>query len=123
MLKKILIGTGIIFFVLILFLFVFQPINSVQDMHTTPELSITDAQDREIMHFINNHRTTPIEIEKMSQKNIDILLTIEDKTFYQHSGFNLSRILKTFASNLKKKPKSWGFYYYSAVCKKCVSRQ
>ncbi len=102
MLKKILIGTGIIFFVLILFLFVFQPINSVQDMHTTPELSITDAQDREIMHFINNHRTTPIEIEKMSQKNIDILLTIEDKTFYQHSGFNLSRILKTLASNLKK---------------------
>ncbi|MDE5855844.1 MAG: penicillin-binding protein, partial [Anaeroplasmataceae bacterium] len=39
----------------------------------------------------------------MKEQNIAILLDIEDKSFYKHSGFNLNRIFKTIFSNVKNK--------------------
>ncbi len=100
--RKIIISFVVSFVIFILFLFFFQPIDSIEDLSTTPELSIVDAQDHEIMHMIHGHKTTPIDIEKLSKKNIEILLTIEDKNFYKHSGFNINRIIKTILSNIKK---------------------
>ncbi|MDE6656646.1 MAG: penicillin-binding protein, partial [Anaeroplasmataceae bacterium] len=63
--------------------------------------------NNEILHLIQNHKTTPIKIEKMNEKNVSILLDIEDKSFYKHSGFNINRIFKTIFSNIKNK-KSYG---------------
>lgn len=100
--RKIIIISIIFFTTSILFLFFFQPIDSIADISTTPELSITDANDQEIMHIIHGHKTTPIDIRKLDPKNIAILLNIEDKNFYKHSGFNINRIVKTIISNIKK---------------------
>ncbi|MDE5714498.1 MAG: penicillin-binding protein [Anaeroplasmataceae bacterium] len=99
--KKIMIALSSIFIILFLFLFFFQPIESIYDITKGKEFSIKDENNQEILHLINQHKTTPINIEKMNKKNIDILLTIEDKSFYQHSGFNIGRIFKTIFSNLK----------------------
>ena len=100
--RKIIIISIIFFTTSILFLFFFQPIDSIADISTPPELSITDANDQEIMHIIHGHKTTPIDISKLDPKNIAILLNIEDKNFYKHSGFNINRIVKTIISNIKK---------------------
>lgn len=99
--KKIIISCSIIFTILILFLFFFQPLESIYDLHTTPEISIVDQDEKEIIHFIQNHKTTPVDISKISQKNIAILLDIEDKDFYKHNGFNIQRIFHTIFSNIK----------------------
>lgn len=87
----------------LLFLFFFQPLESIQDIHTTPELSIVDSENQELIHFIHNHKTTPINLENINPKNIEILLHIEDKDFYNHSGFNIKRIAKTMLSNIQNK--------------------
>lgn len=100
--KKIFLIITIPFFVLILFLFCFQPLDSIADINTTPELSITDENDVEIMHMIHGHKTTPIDITRLDPINIAILLNIEDKNFYKHTGFNINRIVKTIISNIKK---------------------
>lgn len=98
--KKLLLFFCIFFGVLILFLFFFQPIDSISDIHTTPEISITDSQNNELIHYIQHHKTTPVDLSQMNEKNIAILLDIEDKNFYKHSGFNISRICKTIFSNI-----------------------
>ncbi|MDE6408420.1 MAG: penicillin-binding protein, partial [Anaeroplasmataceae bacterium] len=101
--KKILVFIFLSFLGFILFLFFFQPIDTIQDLHTSPEVSILDTEDNEILHLIQNHKTTPIDITKMKEQNIAILLDIEDKDFYQHSGFNINRIFKTIFTNIKNK--------------------
>ena len=75
--RKIIIISIIFFTTSILFLFFFQPIDSIADISTTPELSITDANDQEIMHIIHGHKTTPIDISKLDPKNIAILLMVK----------------------------------------------
>ncbi|MCM1131467.1 MAG: penicillin-binding protein [Roseburia sp.] len=103
--KKVIISLPFIFLFFILFLFFFQPIDTIQDIHTSPEISIVDANNKEILHLIQKHKTTPIDLSKMSKQNISILLDIEDKNFYKHSGFNLNRIFKTIFSNIKNNEK------------------
>lgn len=98
--KIIIIGISLFIFIILL-LFVFKPIESIKDLNYTAEISILNNNDEEIIHLINNHKTTPIELKKLNPKNIDILLDIEDKSFYKHNGFNISRIFKTITSNLK----------------------
>ena len=102
MFKKIFFSSLILFILFILFLIFSKPVSSIQDVNVTPEISIVDEDGTEIMHYIANHKTTPIELDKVNQKCIDILLNIEDKSFYKHSGFNLNRIFKTIISNIKK---------------------
>lgn len=101
--KKIFLSLLIFFIFILLLLFFFQPIDSIEDLHTTPEISILDSENKEIIHLIQNHKTTPIELTKMKKQNIDILLDIEDKSFYKHSGFSINRIFKTIFSNMKNK--------------------
>lgn len=86
---------------LVFFLFIYNPLNSLKDLDQAPEIILLDQDDNEIIHLINNHKITPVKLEYLSQQNIDILLDIEDKNFYSHSGFNLGRIIKTVVSNVK----------------------
>lgn len=99
--KKVMLVFSCFLFILILILFVFQPIDSIKDVNSTPDITILDANDEPIIHLVNKHKITPIQIEKMNPKNIQILLHIEDKSFYKHSGFNLARMGKSFFSNLQ----------------------
>lgn len=99
--KKLLIASTIFLIIIFLFLFFFQPIDSIYDLHTSPEISIVDQDENELIHFIQEHKTTPIDITKFSKKNISILLDIEDKDFYKHNGFNIQRIFHTIVTNIQ----------------------
>lgn len=92
---------------LIFILFIFQPINNISDVNQNPEIIIKNEKDEEIMHYINNHPITPIELSLLDPKYIDLLLFIEDKTFYIHNGFNLQRMIKTISTNIINK-KTYG---------------
>lgn len=54
------------------------------------------------MCYINNHPIYPVDIKLMNEQNIKLLLHIEDKSFYTHSGFNFKRIIKSVFLNLFK---------------------
>ena len=88
------------FIFLILILFVFQPFTSLADVQKNPEIVITDEQGNELMHYMNYHRITPVDLERFDEDNLSYLLHIEDRSFMTHSGFNLQRIFKTLTSNL-----------------------
>ncbi len=98
--KKIIITIIVILTIIILLLFFLKPIESIKDINYTAEISIVDENNEELIHLINNHKTTPINLQEMHPKNIEILLNIEDKSFYKHNGFNLNRIFKTINSNI-----------------------
>ena len=92
-----------LFIITILLLFVFKPIDNISDINTNPEIIILNDENEEIIHYINNHPITSINLDNINPKYIDYLLYIEDKSFYKHSGFNLQRIFKTIITNIKKK--------------------
>lgn len=48
----------------------------------------------------NGNLISTIEYEEIPQKFIQILLYLEDKHFFNHSGFDIFRIAKTFFSNI-----------------------
>ncbi len=48
----------------------------------------------------NDHNISILTYEEIPQKFIDILLFLEDKSFYKHSGFDIYRIGKTIFTNL-----------------------
>ncbi len=86
----------LLFIVIIIF---YNPFNSIKDLYKS-HITILDNNNCVIANIINNHKTTLINIDDFNKKNIDILLNIEDKDFYKHSGFNLKRIFNTFFSNI-----------------------
>ena len=100
--RKIIKASIIILIIIALFIFYLKPLN-LSNINKNAQISILNDEDKEIINYINNHPTTPINIKKLSTKNIDILLHIEDKTFYKHSGFNIQRIIKTLFTNIKNK--------------------
>ena len=65
----------------------------------TKQVTILDENNNEIISIINNHNSRLIEIDNLNEQNILILLTIEDKNFYNHNGFNFLRIIKTIFTN------------------------
>lgn len=85
-----------------LIIFFLKPLNLAK-INKNPTISILNDKGETIINYINNHPTTPINIDKIPSKNIDILLYIEDKTFYKHSGFNIQRIIKTIYKNIINK--------------------
>ena len=99
--KKILHISILILICVIFLLFILNPINQINSRNK--EIIIQDNDNNELMRIVNNHKISSINIEDIPQINIDILLAIEDKEFYNHHGFNLTRIFKTIISNIKNK--------------------
>lgn len=93
--KKLIIAIALI----IVFIIFYNPINSINDLNKS-QVTILDKNDNNVMTIINNHRLTPIDLDDFNDKNIEILLHIEDKDFYQHNGFSIKRIFKTIISNI-----------------------
>lgn len=48
----------------------------------------------------NDHNISTLTFEEIPKKFIEILLFLEDKSFYKHSGFDIYRIGKTIFTNL-----------------------
>jgi membrane peptidoglycan carboxypeptidase len=59
----------------------------------------------------------------MSPNIIKATISIEDKNFFNHFGFDYLRILKSFYRNLNAgKIIEGASYYYTTICKKFIFR-
>lgn len=61
---------------------------------------IYDKNNNITAELQNNHNISILTFEEIPKKFIDILLFLEDKSFYKHSGFDIYRIGKTIFTNL-----------------------
>ena len=68
-------------------------------------IQILDDENNEIILINNNHKTDTININDLTLKQIDYILKIEDKDFYNHKGFSLKRIIKASLTNIIKNEK------------------
>lgn len=71
-----------------------------------PKLSINSANsyylyDKDKNLYEGNNES--IKLNKMSKYIINATLSIEDKNFYKHNGFDFLRIIKAMATNVKNK--------------------
>jgi 1A family penicillin-binding protein len=73
----------------------------------TPTIDIRNANSvflydkDENLFFQGNGQKEWISLNKMSRYIIDATLSIEDKNFYEHAGFDFLRIIKSFYENTK----------------------
>ncbi len=73
----------------------------------SPKLNITnngtyylyDNQDNLV--YQGSSTSSWVDIEKIDQKLIDAVISIEDKKFYKHKGFDIPRIAKAMLKNIE----------------------
>lgn len=72
--------------------------------------SIEFYNDREELFFelSNNQRKSWVKLEDISDNIIESFITVEDKNFYHHNGFDYKRIVKAFIDNIKTSSRSYG---------------
>lgn len=87
----------IIFIILLLFCFIINDNN----INKNNEIIILDMNDNEICLINNNHITN--SINDIDDKFKNIIITIEDETFYSHNGFDIYGILSAIKSNIFNK--------------------
>lgn len=92
----------IIWFIIIIILFLLILSIFTYPVNKNAKIIVTDENNEEICYVINGHYSNKENIEKIKNKHIDFIITIEDKSFYKHSGFNLYRIFKAFFNNIFK---------------------
>ena len=94
----ILIPTAII---IIIIDFHFTKVSSAEDISNLVKIKMYD-RNNELFYEINNlHESTYVELEDISENIIKTVIELEDKRFYQHSGFDIYRIVKAIFNNLK----------------------
>lgn len=103
--RKILLYTFIFFnfFICILFTFIhFFIIYSPKiDLKKTNNIIIYDKNNN--IFFKGNGSKEWVNIDNINKNLIDATISIEDKRFYKHNGFDYIRIVKSFFNNVKKK--------------------
>lgn len=91
---------SIIFFIIILIDLKISKINSVDEITDVKKIKMYDDNGK-IFYEINNlHESTYISLNDISENVKTTFVTIEDKHFYAHSGFDIYRIGKALISNL-----------------------
>ena len=63
-------------------------------------ISIYDSENNII--FAGNNKTEWINIDNISDYLIQATISVEDKNYYRHLGFDYTRILKAMFTNIKK---------------------
>jgi len=73
-----------------------------EDVLSSPSLTLQvfDSDNKPIKEE-NEINKAYAKINTLSQSTLDAFISIEDKTFYQHSGVNYKRIIKAGLNNLK----------------------
>lgn len=105
--KKIIFKIILIVSIIIILLLINKPSNSFSNT-SNQQIIILDKDDKELIHLSNEHKITPIDLEYVDPLFIKMLLAIEDDKFYQHKGFNIPRIFKSFFNNIINNESSGG---------------
>ncbi len=92
---------------LVFFLFLVITI-STNKISKNPRILIVNDNNQEIIYLNNLNKTNTENIQALREDYIQYILCIEDKDFYQHSGFSLPRIIKSIFNNIFKSKKQGG---------------
>lgn len=71
------------------------------DLNIANKYYFYDNKDNIINELSNNSNW--VSIDDIDNKIIDYIINIEDKHFYNHKGFDISRIIKSLITNIKSK--------------------
>ncbi len=99
-------STFLFFFILIIIiLFTYDSINSINDISRLNKMEIYDKDNNKIYEITNYHESSYISLSEINDLTISSFICIEDKNFYNHSGFDIYRITKVFFKNIINKQK------------------
>ncbi len=82
-------------------IYLYAKISKKIEINQNNSYHLYDSNDE--VFWEGNGSTNWIELENINSYLKDATLTIEDKNFYKHHGFNVLRIMKAAISNLKSK--------------------
>ena len=86
--------------IVILFDFHFTKINSTSDISNLKKIKMYDNENNLFYEINNLHESTYTKLDSISENIIKTVIEIEDKRFYNHSGFDIYRIGKALINNL-----------------------
>ena len=86
---------AVICIILITLLFYPTPI-----MHHPYEVNILSTSGEKIFSLIKNEYSSYVTLDNISNEMKTTLIVSEDKSFYNHSGFDIKRIIKAFSNNI-----------------------
>ncbi len=106
--KKTLIKILILLTFIIFITFKYDKINSVSDISKINKIQIYDKDESLIYECSNLHEGSYVSIDNINNFFKKAVISIEDKNFYSHSGFDLLRIAKLSILNLLNLSESGG---------------
>ena len=86
---------AVICIILITLLFYPTPI-----MHHPYEVNILSTSGEKIFSLIKNEYSSYVTLDNISNEMKTTLIVSEDKSFYNHSGFDIKRIIKALSNNI-----------------------
>lgn len=89
------------FIVVITGLYIYAYISPKLDLKTTGSLYIYDNKNDLLYQGSRSNEWT--EINEINENLLNAVISVEDKNFYKHNGFDYLRILKAMAINVKNK--------------------
>ena len=95
---KILILITFTFIIVNLGLRVYAFITPKFQIHTNKNITFLDSENKDI--FDNDSYNNYVKLEKINLETRNAIISIEDKNFYKHSGFDFLRIIKAIIVNL-----------------------
>lgn len=102
---KILCKTGVFLFlagiIIITGLYIYAYLSPKLDIKTSGSYSIFDDENNLI--YLGSKTGEWVNLENISQDLINAVLSVEDKNFYNHHGFDYLRIVKAMLTNIKNK--------------------
>ena len=72
-----------------------------EEIKDLTSIKLYDNNNEVFYEIYNQHESTYVKIEDISQKALDTFINIEDKRFFKHSGFDIYSIIRAFINNLK----------------------
>ena len=101
--KRFFIKSITIFFVLIILLvggcYIYAKVSPKLQINMANKVSFYDSNGE--LFFKGNEDKEWVSLKDISKKVIDATISVEDKNFYNHNGFDLARILKASYINIK----------------------
>lgn len=96
---KIVLFLGIIGVIFLIGLYIFAYFTDPIALNTANSYYIYDSNDNVIYQGSNNSEW--VSLDNIDDKFIDYIVSVEDKHFYQHKGFDILRILKSLYLNMR----------------------
>lgn len=100
--KKYIFKTSIILIIIVILIFKFDTIHSIDDISRLNKVEIYDKNNKLIYEINNYHESSYVSLQDVSQEFIQCLLAVEDKNFYNHSGFDIYRMSQALFNDLFK---------------------